>query len=318
MKMKYYYPLPINAKFNALALSDSGRLRKITDGELEKFFGIKNREMDQKFRLTSVGNAGGGILPVNFLADSIVWGTSGLFSSNYVFETEAESEVVQFNQAIKLCFPGKSGLHIGFNMSAPLLRLLWPSPYLNVLEYSKITDRKDCHLLKDCFNRIKGIPGDNKLSLLFDLYLNALSGGRERLESKYLGLMTILELLYLPDGKTELKLRLSLRLAWILSLYNKANRQQVFDLMNSKNGLYSIRSDIAHTGKSKSFCLDRFQDMARLVSCSMLLYIKDKMIFSGDNLRNVLIAGSGLRVGSGRSGRASLQARGRVDSQKIG
>lgn len=287
--IKYYYPIPIKSSIESLLMSDSGQLRKITDLELRKFFGISERKIDSNLRLVSSNFDGSGYYPLREFFPSMLDNAQSIFGSNYVFETTDKDEAELFNKAIKLALPSKSGLFLGFNSETSALHFIWPNPYIQQFDYALLNEEGKINSLKKLFEKIKEFRSDKKIDLLFDLYLNALSGNRERLGSKFIALTTILESLYSSDSRNEIVFRLSLRTARVLAKHGNMNQREICELISKpKDGLYSIRSEIVHSGESKSLSIDKFKELLQIVSESIKLFVSDQNIFSDCNLKNVI------------------------------
>jgi hypothetical protein len=91
-----------------------------------------------------------------------------------------------------------------------------------------------------------------------------------------------LETLYMPDGNAELSFRLSIRVAFLLS--PPPNRKDTFDFLKK---MYNVRSKIVH-GSEYDLKADDVSKLEELLRKSVILWIKNKNSFSGDELNMAL------------------------------
>lgn len=285
----YFYPLTIVSDLSSLSFNKSLVLRRITNSEIKTFFGIKNRKLSENYSLESCNTIRGGNYPLGDVANHIIANTNSVFSSNYVLISQnGKLDAELFNYALKLLFPGRSGVYIGFNSKSPGIELIHPNPYFKTLKLSSLSKNNEMEL-KNLFLRIQDLSYDDLFKLLLDLYLNSISGNTIRNETRFVDLMTALEILYVGVDKDELKYRLSIRIAKTFSKHYKEASKDTFNIFNNnKNGLYKIRSEIVHTGKSKSFTNKTLETLIEFVRKSLLLYVEDPEIYKPENL-NILV-----------------------------
>ena len=118
----------------------------------------------------------------------------------------------------------------------------------------------------------------------FKVALRRLSLGIERKnpEDKLLDYMIGLETLYMPDGNAELSFRLSIRVAFLLSL--SKDRKETFDFLRK---MYTVRSHIVH-GSEYDLNADDVKKLEELLRESVILWIKNKTSFSANELNKAL------------------------------
>lgn len=287
-KVYFYYPLTITSDLNSISLNKSLVLRKITDYEIKTFFGIENRKLSKNYFLESCNTIQGSYYPLGDVAYHILANTYSIFSSNYVLVSQKGTQDAQlFNWVLKLLLSGRSGVHIGFNSKSPALEFIHPNPYFKVLEISSL-NKNDEKELKSLFLKIQRLSSNSLFKLLLDLYLSSISGNVIRDETRFVDLMTVLEILYLGNNEGELKYRLSIRIAKTFSSYYEENPQATFDVFNKV--LYKIRSEIVHTGRSKSFTSEELKTLIEFVRKSLLLFVKDPEIYKSENLNTLVLS----------------------------
>lgn len=118
----------------------------------------------------------------------------------------------------------------------------------------------------------------------FRVALRRLSLGMERKnpEDKLLDYMIGLETLYMPDGNAELSFRLSVRVAFLLSL--SKDRKETFDFLRT---MYAVRSNIVH-GSQYELKADDVKKLEALLRESIIHWIKNKNSFAASELNKVL------------------------------
>ncbi|RPJ74503.1 MAG: hypothetical protein EHM20_10500 [Alphaproteobacteria bacterium] len=118
----------------------------------------------------------------------------------------------------------------------------------------------------------------------FKVALRRLSLGMERKnpEDKLLDYMIGLETLYMPDGNAELSFRLSVRVAFLLSMLK--DRKETFEFLRK---MYTVRSNIVH-GSEYDLKADDVKKLEGLLRESIILWIKNKNSFSASELNKIL------------------------------
>ena len=292
--MKYYYPLKLKTNLNQITISDNVTIRKITNKELERFFGMQNRKLNKQGHIVKTNSLKSGIFPYGDVMYHIISNLHSLFSSNYVLETLDNKKIPEYiNLLVKLLFPGSSGICVGFNDETPSI-YFYQNPYWKSGQIANIKS-VDIGVMTKQFEKLSEVENDKKMKLVFEYYLNALSGEKIPDEIRFLNLMTILEILYLEDGKQgELSYRLALRIAKMFELQYSENPSEIYnDFKNNTCGLYKIRSDIIHSGQSNYFSKNKAKlfNLIEYVRKSILLYLDEKSLFSLDNLDNLVLNG---------------------------
>lgn len=290
----FFYPVIVNSTLEKIDINSNLHLRKISDAEIATFFGIENRELTKDFFLSKCNLRAEGYFP--FGADPtyhVLMDSLPLFSSNYVLvSTKGASDAHTFNLIAKLISPGKSGTYIGFNNKAPSLQIISPNPYFKQGECLTLTKRNEVYS-RGLFNKVdRLLDKDRQFSLLRDVFLYSLSGTKIRDETRFLDLMTILEVLFLKDGaEGELKYRLSIRLDKIFQKFYGENPSTIFNVfMNNSTGLYKIRSEIVHRGSTKILTKDFLANLVEIVRKSLLLYIDNPINFKVEKLNNIVLS----------------------------
>jgi hypothetical protein len=91
-----------------------------------------------------------------------------------------------------------------------------------------------------------------------------------------------LETLYMPDGNAELSFRLSVRVAFLLSVLK--DRKETFDFLRK---MYSVRSNIVH-GSEYDLKPGDVKKLEGLLRESIIFWMKNKNRFSASELNKAL------------------------------
>lgn len=162
--------------------------------------------------------------------------------------------------------------------------------YCNYFPYSEF-NKTDIKKFAQVYNKIVDLKENKILKLIFDK-LDFIVSGEGKDLNKFLDLMTILEMLYLPENNSELSFRLSIRLANMFGKFYKEDKKTTFDKIKY---FYDIRSSIVHTGEAKYkkniICLSSEKtiliDLLDVTRKSILLYVEDPNRFKEDELNNI-------------------------------
>ena len=92
--------------------------------------------------------------------------------------------------------------------------------------------------------------------------------------------------MFLPFFNDELKFRLSLRIAKILSKYFKLEVEEQFKTVKK---IYDIRSKIIHCGKSKELNWEMFAKTLLIANRLVNSYLDNKSIFEEKNLDKICL-----------------------------
>jgi len=148
-------------------------------------------------------------------------------------------------------------------------------------------DRKNAYQIKYILSKID--LKDERFFLMASMYLDALRIGNGRIRTRFLNLSTILEMLYAPDGnKGEITYKISMRAAKILKS-NSNNSEDAYQLSKEFKKIYITRSGLIHSGHSKYLTDTYFYKLAEIIRISLNIYLKDKNIFTEENLDKFLL-----------------------------
>jgi len=100
------------------------------------------------------------------------------------------------------------------------------------------------------------------------------------MDVRFLLLMILLDLLYVPDGYSSAK-KMASRISNILKNH-QITHQEVCDL-------YYIRNEIIHDGKSDRLTDNDFYKITEIVCQSLNLYLNKKNFFDENNLKKIQI-----------------------------
>lgn len=287
-----FYPIYIklDPDIRQIQFYDSSLLRPISNKEILRFFGIEVSERD-KLGLVKRSNQIEDKDIVNFLS-LILTNRDLVLSSNFVFETEIRDGVENariFNEAVRLSKRARVGLTLGFDDTANAVGFLHPNPFYHKYPLEHLFSNEECSTLKVFYEKIK-CSNNPKLNIMITKFFYALSGEHISQENRFTDLVSVLEMLLLPSGRGELQYRLSLRIANILGESNPGQAKLIYrDFMDSKNGLYTIRSEILHCGKSKSLNENRLLELENYTRSLLQLYLDNPNKFTETELTNICL-----------------------------
>jgi len=276
---KIFWPLPLFSDIEAEVLNEGLVLRKIEDSELAMFFGVKYRELNSSGLIERISPCRGGYFPIDnetgdLMTLHILNDSERLFSSNYVVETVSRDEAESFNKTLKLMFLGGSGLFVGFQKGKRSLVFLYPNPYFTYPKANKFQNFniEAVSIFKEIYSLIENKSIDKKFNLIMEKYLNSISGTHLRVENRFLELMIILEMLYLPENHPQLQcFNLSRR---VMDVFSKDLSGGVLLNEDEIRKLYKIRCDLVHDGFSKYLDESYFLLLLDIVRNSILIYLR--------------------------------------------
>lgn len=300
-KHKYYFPIVLkNEQLGPFKMTSEIELRRITKSEREEFFGLE--DVDVTFKaVPGLGYMGfNRLLPSQSTKGRYSYkfgvihgaydGSSDIFASNYVLIVECSDRpdflIQRLNLSFKLFKPTSTGGYLGFKENEADTHIhFFGMPIHGPFDYLSLNDA-DLQVIQQIFNAIEHKKDDGKFKLLADLFDRALQGGNIDLDVRFLLLTISLESLYLPEGTSELKFRLAIRAAKLLSKHGYGKAKDIFSKVGE---LYNIRSVLVHTGKAKGLTFSIFSELTDIVRVSLLHYIKDANDFCRDALTNIVL-----------------------------
>ncbi|HBG48798.1 MAG TPA: hypothetical protein DDW90_04720 [Cyanobacteria bacterium UBA9971] len=208
---------------------------------------------------------------------------------------EATKYINSINAAIRLIKLGSSGIlftvHFKNDNESTIIKYVESSQYYYGFPYSEI-NYSDIPRLKQIL-KILIEDNNNKLDFMRFKYVFNTSGHANFPESRFVDLMTILEMLYtLPNEENGIKAILSNRIAGLFqkegviikpSLY--ADNSEEFS--EGVKQLYNIRSKIVHNGKNDNFKPENLVNITEIARLSILEYIINPNVFSPENLKKL-------------------------------
>jgi len=300
-KEKYYYPIILkNQHLDPFNITSEIELRAISKCEREEFFGLE----DVDFTFESV--SGSGHLGLNQLFPSkskkgrdshsewfrrgLFDGSLDIFASNYVLIIECSGSpdhiVQRLNLSFKLLKPTSTGGYLGFRNNQTDVHLHYSMPIHGPFDYLSLT-ATDLKEIQKIFILIENRKDDEKFKLLADLYDRSLQGGKVHMDIRFLLLAISLESLYLPIQESELKYRLSIRAAKLLSNIKYGDAKDIFLKIKK---IYDIRSKLVHSGKMKGVTSDIFSELTNIVRVSLIHYIENPNDFLEDSLTAIVLS----------------------------
>jgi hypothetical protein len=299
-KNKYYYPIVLkNEHLDPFRITSEIELRRITKSEREEFFGLEDVDFTYK-TVPGLGYLGfikffpsqskKGRYPYSRLVERGAFdGSDDILASNYVLIIECSGSpnhiIQRLNLSFKLFKPTSTGGYLGFREKETDVHLHYSMPIHGPFDYLSLT-AADLAKIQQIFKVIEEKQDNDKFKLLGDLYDRALQGGEVGLDIRFLLLVISLESLYLPAQESELKFRLSIRTAKLLS---KLGYGEAKDIFHKVNKIYKIRSQLFHAGKTKGLTFVIFSELTNIVGVSLSLYINNPNDFSEDALTTMVL-----------------------------
>jgi len=124
----------------------------------------------------------------------------------------------------------------------------------------------------------------------FDLavrYFNR-SYGQHFLTNQFLDIMIILENLFLRNSSSELRYKLSMRMAYVLGGNDKGKREEIFHFIKES---YDIRSKMVHGSNFQGIDNQRILKLRKLTKDSLKIFFKKRDLCLGENLDNIILKG---------------------------
>lgn len=257
------------------------RLRRITEEEIFWLFNIRVTERTENGLIKSVSGKGFDLL-ADPLSLFLLNHRAFVISSQFILEAKDTECVNWFQQALKLHKSGKTGACFGVNSKKTTIQVLHPIPYYGKVIYSLRKD--DLPKIVALYETIKNTKS-KRYDLIIDKFLFAMSGLSINPHHRFLELTTILEMLYVPTVRAELRFRFSLRVCKVLSKYLGMNEEKTYADMRR---IYDIRSGISHSGSHKNAAkyLDELIDYTRR---SIVLFLSTPSIFNDKRLDDICV-----------------------------
>lgn len=272
-------------------------LKTITKNEREQFFGLS--EIEYSFHkkypyISSIRKRKKQCRDGRFDFDktfifTLFNRTEAFYCSNYYLEFKvSHSKLTKITQNLNLSFKllrlTSTGIFIafdnknGYHICHPIT-IGGPFPYLSIKE-------KDIKDLNNIYNSINKFE-NKKFNICMNLFSDSLRGGYG-IQSyiRFLQLIVILEILYLPGIHEELKYRLSLGLSKMI-FQTATKRAETFKFITE---IYNLRSKIIHEGKYNEYKINAlFPELCNLVRLSLLKYLNTPNDFEQDTLMKMIL-----------------------------
>ena len=297
--MKYFYPIVLkNKKLKPFKLSSDIIIRPITTKEREEFFGLQKVEFifTSKFPLGhlvlqnfySAKNKGrypyGEILKREY---------SDILAANYVLVINCDNApdilIDQINLAFILHKPTSTSAYLGFRENETDVHLHHRALVNGPFDYLDVK-KNDFENIKNLLKLIKDKNNDSRFNLCTNLYARALQimplHGSTDFDLRFISLVSCLESLYLPEPEQELNFRLRIRIAKILDKYGYGSAKEIYE---KAKDIYKARSAILHSGKTDKLNKKIFYETTEIVRKSLILYLRDPLLFSGDILDKIVL-----------------------------
>lgn len=207
-----------------------------------------------------------------------------------------ESEIVQLlNRSLRLFIIGNAGILFTLKFDnkkqdGPITRYVESSDYFYVLPRTKLC-KATFNTFINAYKVIKNKKDDKKFNLITQKYLCSTGGWFQELESRFLDLTIILEILYHPFEKGFISHQLAKRSALILG--NHANDvfgiQAKDELYKQFKEIYSIRSTLVHQGYTDNEKLSEYYvKLVEYCRFSLILYACHSELFEDNYLKKIV------------------------------
>ena len=279
MAKTFVYPLSLAEPADGVVLSPNLQLRKMEEGDRIHLFGIKDVKWTEEGRLAGMAPAGGR----NDFAPFFDPNVYALWASNHLLVANDDEAADDFNLVIKLLGCTRTCLSVGYGGDGRYgaRRIIRPTYFGEGLL------RIDAHVVEQIrmyLPLIRSRSGDSKFGLMREIWLNAQAGELRR-ETQFVEVTTLLEMLFLPKENSELSFRFSLRMAKMAASLGVGETRDVF---NKAKTLYSIRSNLVHSGRDK-----RIEEYSELIfnyaRLFMGAYIKHPELFDATELDKLCV-----------------------------
>ena len=269
--LTFEYPLSLECDLENVELADGLTLRKFDESSRRRILHISNLKWDSEGHALRY-QAEENVLNNHLLSPDLDQKVT-FYSSNYLLLTKEQSLARDFNFALKLFGHSRSSLFIGYREDGLEVNFFAPPCFFG---------RKRLNLNKDNLPEFKKVLSsvtssfnDKKLSLMRDIWMHAMSDA-PRIETRFVEVTTLLEMLLLPTQQAELNFRFALRLS---KLSGKLGYPDPVEMYAKAKTIYGIRSKIVHSGQSSKlgeYSLETFEIARKL----LLLYIQSPEIFA--------------------------------------
>lgn len=273
------FPLRLGVCPERINVANDMHIFRMDDATRLRLLHISEATYDEEGRLKTVKHTEDCIL-AGPIAEDINTRVS-FAASNYVLVAPSRDRAADFNFVLKLIDKSCSALYIGYEASGGTEVFSNPAYYQgNALDLSEHRISR----LSNLVAKKASLYADNRLSLMADMYLYALSP-YVRIESRFIEMSIVLEMLLLPNSKSELTYRFSLRMAKLCQKHLNYNPISTFACAKR---IYSTRSKLVHTGKDAQLdkSMPELEDVTRKLLSTYLLHPAD---FSGEALDSLTL-----------------------------
>lgn len=272
----FIHPLELASDIDEVQLNERLSLKRVTDNDWIAWFGMRIHHHDDGIS-RSYTHVGGGTLINSPLVSNAGPGWITVFDNNYVIAGKGYDErdwIRDFDRALRLYSTGRSG--IAFGLSRSMHQPVHPAPGWRKLNPTKILTGDIPKLLR-LTDLLKGSLPD-RTALLVDRFRHATQGGNEiGLHNRLLDLITILEVLFVPDGRSgEIGYKLRARGTRLLS---KVMAVEPKEMWNTLKNLYDLRSKAVHGGDLAEISGKSWWTLTDIARVGILSYIEDPKKF---------------------------------------
>lgn len=299
---EYYYPIIIKNKLSrSFSLSRNIKIQQLTKKNKIDFFGIKDVDFtwgaNCRIKISHVifnkitkAKSKGRRDYKAIMRIGLFDGTNEILASNDTIVIKSNPNhldclIERTNMAFKLLRPTSTGGYLGFVTSDTDVHFhhQYPIPIRGPFDYLELRNQ-DLTKLKEIYSLLEKNKNDTKLTgalLHFSRALENIPYNRNvQKDVRFLLLMIVLDLLYIPDGNSRAKIMAS-RVSNILQGIGIAHAEVC--------NLYYIRNEIIHDGRADRLTDNDFYKITEIVRQSLNLYLNNKKLFNESNLKKIKI-----------------------------
>ena len=276
MKNEIICPIIISTHIkNKTEILPNVLLSELTPGEKENYFNVLEDEYSMNNLCITTND------PVE--PDVFELGYRVALNHKIVLPTQTLSNVINALRLYRLSNFGikyiRGSIHKNYRETPNCLYI----PELKILS-------EELKYLKDVYQLVCLNSNDKLFQKLMLIYEKILSFSELSPDEKFRDLVSMLEILYLQGEEGLIKQKLSTRTAYYFNIFLQEDYDKLFAFIRNA---YKIRSEIAHNYESSLDFEQKdntlFIELLDTVRKSIILYLKNPILYSTDKLKNIPI-----------------------------
>ncbi len=244
----HYFPLVLRSPFRSIRLSDAASLFRFDVPRIRHLVGLKHLTIGNEGAITSMQHLPNSAWSTwwSYLRSNDPTHNVRLRWSNFVLAASSREEAVRVAFALKLLAESFSGPYVGFSANGNSIQYLVFRPWHGSQPLT--LGRSETAQLRALLKAVSKFRDKARLETIIELYRYAESADVLPRSHRFLQLAIILEMLFLPKQKQELRYRFHLRMAkWFSHVFN----DDIKTVATQSLRIYDLRSAIAHQGVAK-------------------------------------------------------------------